>query len=96
MVTPSIDAAVRFMSALYTAHWGEPPDLGGLPRGRRAREWLRAALRATPDVEASLRAYAAERGVPAGAALSAERQRLATALPELERLRSTTDPDPRW
>ena len=91
MVTPSIDAEVRFMSALYTAHWGEPPDLGGLPRGRRAREWLRAALRASPDVDASLRAYAAERGVPAGAALSAERQRLAAALPELERLSTLDD-----
>jgi len=91
MVTPSVDAAVRFMSALYTAHWGEPPDLGGVPRGCRAREWLRAALRAAPDIDASLRAYVAERGVPAGAALSAERQRLAAALPELERLSTLDD-----
>jgi hypothetical protein len=91
MVPPSADAAVSFMTALYTAHWGEPPDLGGRPRGRRARTWLQAALRAAPEIEASLRAYAAERGVPAGATLSAERQRLAAALPELERLSTLDD-----
>jgi hypothetical protein len=91
VVPPQTDAAVKFMSGLYTAHWGEPPDLGILPRGRRAREWLRAALQVSPGIEAALRVYAAERAVPAGAPLSAERQRLASALPELERLSTLDD-----
>jgi hypothetical protein len=85
-VAPRTDAAVKFMTALYTAHWAEPPDLGGLPRAHRAREWLQAALDASPAIEPALRAYAAMRAVPAEVVLSAEHQRLHAALPEIERL----------
>jgi hypothetical protein len=83
---PRTDAAVKFMTALYTAHWGAPADIDDPAHARRVREWIDAALEASPDIEAALRAYAATRAMPTGAVLSAEHRRLHAALPELERL----------
>jgi hypothetical protein len=74
------------MTALYTAHWGAPADIDDPAHTRRVREWIEAALDASPDIEPALRAYAATRAMPAGAVLSAEHRRLHAALPELERL----------
>ncbi len=83
---PHTEATVKFLTALYAAHWGEPPDLGAGPRIRLARDGLAAALQASPAIEAALRAYAATRAVPASAAgLSAAHQRLRDAISELGR-----------
>ena len=83
---PPTEATVKFLTALYAAHWAEPPDLGAGPRIRLARDGLAAALQASPAIEAALRAYVATRAVPASAAgLSAAHQRLHDAISELGR-----------
>ena len=88
---PPTDAAVKFMTALYTAHWGAPPDPDDRAHGERVRRWLRAALHASDDIEPALRAYAATRAMPAGATLSAEHRKLHAVLPEMERLTTYDD-----
>ena len=83
---PPTEATVKFLTALYAAHWAEPPDLGAGPRIRLARDGLAAALQASPAIEAALRAYVATRAVPASAAgLSAAHARLHDAISELGR-----------
>ncbi len=85
-IAPGPDATAKFMTALCTAHWGEPPDLDVGPRPGLTRDWLAAALQASPAIETALRAYAASRAAPvSAAAFSAAHQHLAAALTELGR-----------
>lgn len=85
-VAAETEAAARFMTSLYTAHWAEPPDIGVGPRPGLAREWLIAALDAAPAIEEAVRAYATTRAVPASAAsLSAAHQRFHGTISALER-----------
>jgi hypothetical protein len=84
-VSPEHDATAKLMTALYTAHWTEPPDVGAGPRTTRARDWLAAALDAWPGIEDAARAYVATRAVPASAAgLSAADHRFGSTLSALE------------
>jgi hypothetical protein len=85
-VASGSDATVKLMTALYTAHWADPPDVGGGPRPGLARQWLAAALEASPSIEGAARAYAAARALPAEAAtLSVAHERFHDTLGELER-----------
>jgi hypothetical protein len=83
-IAPDTDATVKFLTALYTAHWGQPPDLEAGPGPALAREWLAAALQASPAIETALRAYAASRAAPlSAAALSSAHRQMAAAITEL-------------
>ncbi len=84
-VEPATDAAVKFMTALYSAHYATPAP-GGRRASSLARDWLEAALDAWPEIEATLSAYVSTRSVPIHASqLSAEHRRFHSAIGELER-----------
>jgi hypothetical protein len=68
-----VEARVRFLTALYHAHWESPA--GGRPPAIEA--WLRSALDAWPGIADTMLGYVATRAVPKEALLfSSEQQRL--------------------
>jgi hypothetical protein len=91
-VSPEIDARVKFLTALYRAHWSSPAD--GRPPA--VEGWLDAALAAWPGIADIMVDYASSRAAPAEALLiSSTQQRLLLgqgALPPLVWNMPTVDP----
>jgi len=88
-VAPQADAAAKFMSALYNAHYGSDYDVRSGCQGAAGSPthfWMEQALAASSDIRDSMRAYVATRTQPVSAGrVSAAMRRFQEAISPLER-----------